>query len=77
MMPTKFEYECIYSNEMRGTRKIYYYYGLNFFNVCFPNVWVEQAWRSDSVMDCQLTDLCSIPGGNGVKTEFHGLRKGQ
>ena len=33
------------------------------------------AWRCDSVMDCHATAGCSIPDGNGVKTELHVLRK--
>ena len=33
------------------------------------------AWRSGSVMDCHATVRGSIPGGNGVKTELHVLRK--
>ena len=37
----------------------------------------ELAWRSGSVMDCQATARCSIPGGNGVITELHVLRKEQ
>ena len=35
------------------------------------------AWRSGSVMDYHATARGSIPGGNGVKTELHVLRKGQ
>ena len=35
------------------------------------------AWRSGSVMDCHATARGSIPGGNGVFTELHVLRKGQ
>ena len=35
------------------------------------------AWRSDSVMDFHATVQGSIPGGNGVFTELHVLRKGQ
>ena len=38
---------------------------------------VELAWRSGSVMDCQATARGSIPGGIGLKTELHVLRKGQ
>ena len=38
---------------------------------------VELTWHSDCVMDCHLTVRCIIPGGNGVKTELHVLRKGQ
>ena len=34
-------------------------------------------WRSGNKMDCQATSQGSIPGGNGVKTELHALRKGQ
>ena len=37
----------------------------------------ELAWRSGSVMDCHATVRSSIPGGNGVFTELHVLRKGQ
>ena len=37
----------------------------------------ELAWRSGSVMDCHATARGSIPGGNGVLTELHVLRKGQ
>ena len=33
--------------------------------------------RSGSVMDCNSTARGSIPGGNGVFTELHVLRKGQ
>ena len=33
--------------------------------------------RSGSVMDCHATAWGSIPGGNGVFTELHVLRKGQ
>ena len=36
-----------------------------------------RAWRSGSVMDCHATARGSIPGGNGVFTELHVLRKGQ
>ena len=39
--------------------------------------YVELAWRSGSVMDCHAMARGSIPGGNGVFTELHGLRKGQ
>ena len=38
---------------------------------------MELAWRSGSVMDCHATTRGSIPGGNGVFTELHVLRKGQ
>ena len=38
---------------------------------------VELAWHSGSVMDCHATAWGSIPGGNGVFTELHVLRKGQ
>ena len=38
---------------------------------------VELAWRSGSVMDCHATTRDSLPGGNGVKAQFHVLRKGQ
>ena len=38
---------------------------------------VELASRSGSVMDCQATAQGSIPGGSGVFTELHVLRKGQ
>ena len=38
---------------------------------------VELARRSGSVMDCHATALGSIPGGNGVFTVLHVLRKGQ
>ena len=38
---------------------------------------VELAWRSGSVMDSHATAQSSIPGGNGVFTELHVLRKGQ
>ena len=38
---------------------------------------MELAWRSGSVMDCYATARGSIPGGNGVFTELHVLRKGQ
>ena len=37
----------------------------------------ELAWRSGSIMDCHATAWGSIPGGNGVFTELHVLRKGQ
>ena len=37
----------------------------------------ELAWRSGSVMDCHATARGSIPGGYGVLTELHVLRKGQ
>ena len=33
--------------------------------------------RSGSVMDCHETARGSNPGGNGVFTELHVLRKGQ
>ena len=42
-----------------------------------PHWVVELAWRSCSVMDYHTTAHVSIPGGNGVKTELHILRKGQ
>ena len=38
---------------------------------------VVLAWRSGSVMDCHATVRGSIPGGYGVFTELHVLRKGQ
>ena len=38
---------------------------------------MELAWRSGCVMDCHATARGSIPGGNGVKTRLHVLRKGQ
>ena len=38
---------------------------------------VEIAWRSGIVMDCHVTAQGSIPGRDGVFTEFHVLRKGQ
>ena len=46
-------------------------------NVQTWNIWgqVELAWRSDSVMDCHATARGSIPGGNGVLTELHVLRR--
>ena len=34
-------------------------------------------FRSSCVMDCHATTEGSIPGGYGVKTELHVLRKGQ
>ena len=37
----------------------------------------ELAWRSGSVMDCHATARASIPGGYGVLTELHVLRRGQ
>ena len=37
----------------------------------------ELAWRSGSVMDCHAMARGSIPGGNGVFTELHALRKRQ
>ena len=37
----------------------------------------ELTWRNGSVMDCHATARSSIPGGNGVFTELHVLRKGQ
>ena len=38
---------------------------------------VKLAWRSGCIMDCHATARGSIPGGNGVFTELHVLRKGQ
>ena len=38
---------------------------------------MELAWRSSSIMDYHATVRGSIPGGNGVFTELHVLRKGQ
>ena len=35
------------------------------------------AWRSGCVMNCHATALGSIPGGDGIKTQLHVLRKGQ
>ena len=35
------------------------------------------ACHSGSVMDCHATARGSIPGGNGVFTKLHILRKGQ
>ena len=35
------------------------------------------SWRGGCVMDCHATAPGSIPGGYGVKTELHVLRKGQ
>ena len=43
------------------------------FHCC---IWFEQK-SSDCVMDCHATAWGSIPGGDGVKTELHVLRKGQ
>ena len=37
----------------------------------------EMALRSGSVLDCHATARVSIPGGNGVFTELHVLRKVQ
>ena len=36
---------------------------------------MKLTWHSGSVMDCHTTARGSIPGGNGVKTELHVLRK--
>ena len=41
------------------------------------DVVVELAGRSGCVVDCHATTKVSIPGGDGVKTELHVLRKGQ
>ena len=38
---------------------------------------VELTWRSGNVMDCHATARGSNPGGDGVFTELHVLRKGQ
>ena len=46
------------------------------FSKCYY-MFRELAWRSGSVMDCHATARGSIPGGNGVFTELHVLRKGQ
>ena len=37
----------------------------------------ELAWRSGIVMDCHAMARGSIPGGDGIFTELHVLRKGQ
>ena len=37
---------------------------------------MDLAWGSSSGMDCHATAGGSLPGGNGVKTELHFLRKG-
>ena len=38
---------------------------------------MELVWYIGSVMDCHGTARDLIPGGNGVFTELHVLRKGQ
>ena len=38
---------------------------------------MELVWRRGRVMDCHATAWGSNPGGNGVFTELHVLRKGQ
>ena len=38
---------------------------------------MEWSLRGGSIMDCHATARGSIPGGNGVFTELHVLRKGQ
>ena len=43
----------------------------------YSTIVVELEWRSGSVMDCHTTARGLIPGGNGVFTELHVLRKGQ
>ena len=47
--------------------------------LCMPflNTLMELAWRSGSVMDCHATAQGSIPGGKGVKTDLHVLRRRQ
>ena len=37
----------------------------------------ELAWCSGSEMDCHATARGSIPGGDGVRTKLHAIRKGQ
>ena len=39
--------------------------------------YVELAWLSSCVMDCDTTTRGSIPSGDGVKTELQVLCKGQ
>ena len=36
---------------------------------------VELVWHIGSIMDCHATARGSIPGGNGILTELHVLRK--
>ena len=43
----------------------------------FRAVRTVMAWRSGSVMHCHAPARGSNPGGSGVKTELHVLRKGQ
>ena len=38
---------------------------------------MELVWRIGCVMDYYAMTRGSIPGGDGVKTDFHVLRKGQ
>ena len=58
-----------------------YFYQIYLFayqiHYAFTQCLVDLAWRSGSVMDCHATARGSIPGGNGVFTELHVLRKGQ
>ena len=47
--------------------------GDNDYNI----VMLERPWRSGNVMNCHATAPGSIPGRDGVFTEFHVLCKGQ
>ena len=46
------------------------------FKLRFKMSSTELAWHSGSEMDCQATASGLIPGGNGLKTKLHVLRKG-
>ena len=47
------------------------------YSLCGQYTLVELAWCSGSVMDYHAAAHGSIPGGNGVKTKLHALRKGR
>ena len=47
------------------------------YNITSQKIRVELAWRSGSLMAGHAATRGSIPGGNGVKTELHALRKGR
>ena len=49
----------------------------NYMSYVLSSLAVELAWRSGCVMNCHVAARGSFPGGNGVKTDLHVLRKGQ
>ena len=54
-----------------------YYVNNHLYNCVAFIAIAELTWRSGIVLDCHATARGLIPGGNGIKTELHVLRKGQ